>query len=132
MLTPSYRSSPSPSWKGFCPSNHVHHPYPDPVFPVYNTVLSKSSFRTYSPVAGNGREDLLKPTPLGNQLHPASPAENSISRDTAEGQRIATKNNCTSSKKLLRFHNLGCKISLEQSLAMILDRRKDAPIGHGM
>lgn len=52
-------------------------------------------FLTFSPVAGNGREDLLKPAPLRYQLHSASLAETASSRDTAEGQRITTENNCT-------------------------------------
>lgn len=44
-------------------------------------------FLTYSPEVGNGREDLLRPTPLGNQLHSAFPAEPASSRDIAEGQK---------------------------------------------
>lgn len=94
----------------YCVSNLQHSPEEKP-------------FLTYSPAAGNGREDLLRPRPLGNQLHSASPAEPASSRDIAEGQR----KNCTSCYiwVLLRFHNLGYKISLGQSLAMTLDKTKN-------
>lgn len=57
-----------------CVSNLQHSPEEKP-------------FLTYSPEVGNGREDLLRPTSLGSQLHSAFPAEPASSRDIAEGQK---------------------------------------------
>lgn len=44
----------------------------------------ENPYLTYCPVAGNGREALLRPTPLGNQLPSASPAETAFSTDIEE------------------------------------------------